>query len=44
MNINNPYEENLQKPLEKYGRNITDAAKDGKVVQKSAHGVFDIKI
>ena len=31
MNMNNPYEENLQKPLEKYGRNITDAAKDGKI-------------
>ena len=23
MNMNNPYEENLQKPLEKYGRDIT---------------------
>lgn len=31
MNINNPYEENLQKPLEKYGRDITKAAKDGKI-------------
>ncbi len=31
MNINNPFEENLQKPLEKYGRNITDAAKEGKI-------------
>lgn len=31
MNMNNPYEENLQKPLEKYGRNITDAARDGKI-------------
>ena len=31
MNMNNPYEENLQKPLEKYGRNITDAAKEGKI-------------
>ena len=31
MNMNNPFEENLQKPLEKYGRNITDAAKDGKI-------------
>ena len=31
MNMNNPYEENLQKPLEKYGRNITLAAKDGKI-------------
>ena len=29
MNMNNPYEENLQKPLEKYGRDITKAAKDG---------------
>ena len=28
MNMNNPYEENLQKPLEKYGRDITEAAKD----------------
>ena len=25
------YEENLQKPLEKYGRDITQAAKDGKI-------------
>lgn len=31
MNMNNPYEENLQKPLEKYGRDITKAAKDGKI-------------
>ena len=31
MNTNNPYEENLQKPLEKYGRDITQAAKDGKI-------------
>ena len=31
MNINNPYEENLQKPLEKYGRDITALAKDGKI-------------
>ena len=31
MNMNNPYEENLQKPLEKYGRDITEAAKDGKI-------------
>ena len=31
MNINNPYEENLQKPLEKYGRDITKLAKDGKI-------------
>ena len=31
MNMNNPFEENLQKPLEKYGRNITDAAKEGKI-------------
>lgn len=28
---NNPYEENLQKPLEKYGRDITKAARDGKI-------------
>jgi ATP-dependent Clp protease ATP-binding subunit ClpB len=27
----NPYEENLTKPLEKYGRDITDAVKAGKV-------------
>ncbi len=27
----NPYEENLTKPLEKYGRDITDAVKVGKV-------------
>lgn len=32
MNMNNPYEENLQKPLEKYGRDITKAAKDGKQI------------
>ena len=31
MNMNNPYEENLQKPLEKYGRDITKAAKDRKI-------------
>ena len=31
MNMNNPYEENLQKPLEKYGRDITKAAKDCKI-------------
>ena len=31
MNTNNPYEENLQKPLEKYGRDITKSAKDGKI-------------
>ena len=31
MNMNNPYEENLQKPLEKYGRDITSLAKDGKI-------------
>ena len=31
MNMNNPYEENLQNPLEKYGRDITKAAKDGKI-------------
>ena len=31
LNMNNPYEENLQKPLEKYGRDITKAAKDGKI-------------
>ena len=27
----NPYEENLQKPLEKYGRDIVSLAKDGKI-------------
>ena len=31
MNGQNPYEENLQNPLEKYGRDITKAAKDGKI-------------
>ena len=31
MNGVNPYEENLQKPLEKYGRNIVQSVKDGKV-------------
>ncbi len=30
-NMNNPYEENLQNPLEKYGRDITALAKDGKI-------------
>ena len=29
--MNNPYEENLTNPLEKYGRNITQNAKDGKI-------------
>jgi len=28
---NNPFQENLENVLEKYGRNITDAVKDGKV-------------
>ena len=27
----NPYEENLQNPLEKYGRDIVKAVKDGKI-------------
>lgn len=31
MNERSPYEENLQNPLEKYGRNIVEAVKDGKV-------------
>lgn len=31
MNMNNPYEENLQNPLEKYGRDITKLAKEGKI-------------
>ena len=31
MNMNSPYEENLQNPLEKYGRDITKSAKDGKI-------------
>ena len=31
MNENKPYEENLQNVLEKYGRDITQAVKDGKV-------------
>ncbi len=31
MNMNNPYEENLQNPLEKYGRDITKSAKEGKI-------------
>jgi len=31
MNMNNPYEENLKKPLEKYGRDITSLAKEGKI-------------
>ena len=31
MNGQNPYEENLQNPLEKYGRDIVKAVKDGKV-------------
>ena len=29
--MNNPYEENLQNPLEKYGRDITKLARDGKI-------------
>ena len=28
---NNPFQENLENVLEKYGRNITDAVKDGKI-------------
>ena len=31
MNMNNPYEENLEKPLEKYGRDIVQAVKDNKI-------------
>ena len=31
MNMNNPYEENLQDVLTKYGRDITQEAKDGKI-------------
>lgn len=31
MNVQNPYEENLQNVLEKYGRDITKSAKDGKI-------------
>ena len=31
MNNQNPYEENLQNVLEKYGRDITQEAKDGKI-------------
>ena len=31
MNMNNPFEENLQNVLEKYGRDITKEAKDGKI-------------
>ena len=31
MNQTNPYEENLQNVLEKYGRDITKEAKDGKI-------------
>ena len=31
MNEQNPYEENLQNPLEKYGRDIVKAVKDGKI-------------
>ena len=30
MNGQNGYEENLQNPLEKYGRDITQSVKDGK--------------
>ena len=31
MNNQNPFEENLQNVLEKYGRDITQEAKDGKI-------------
>ena len=31
MNINNDYTDNLKNPLEKYGRDITKAAKEGKI-------------
>ena len=27
----NPYEDNLKKPLEKYGRDIVSLARDGKI-------------
>ena len=31
MNMQNPFEESLQNPLEKYGRDIVQAALDGKI-------------
>ena len=31
MNMNNPYEENLENVLEKYGRDITKSVRDGKI-------------
>ena len=31
MNEQNPYEENLKNVLEKYGRDITKEAKEGKI-------------
>ena len=31
MNGQNPYEENLKNVLEKYGRDIVDSVKNGKV-------------
>ena len=31
MNMENPFGDSLQKPLEKYGRDITKAVKDGKI-------------
>ena len=31
MNGINPYQENLENVLEKYGRDITQSAKDGKM-------------
>lgn len=31
MNMQNGYEENLQNPLEKYGRDITESVKNGKI-------------
>ena len=43
------HKDNASKEEERFdareeGKNKKDAAKDGKVVQKSAHGGFDIKI
>lgn len=31
MNMQNEYAENLQNPLEKYGRDITESVKNGKI-------------
>ena len=40
MNMNNPYQENIENALEKYGRDIVAAVKDGKDGKPELHVHF----